>query len=119
MSMRISAIIANTFKNQNPEIQLFSIPTAAFLSKKSKCSIFLFFKVMSSDSGFFNHYLVRSFPESLIISFYRGREYPPPLRHGFSLTLRNKKVRAIRNICYIYKSVFFGPSKSMISDDFW
>jgi len=35
MSMRISAIIANTFKNQNPEIQLFSIPTAEFLSKKS------------------------------------------------------------------------------------
>lgn len=35
MSMRISAIIANTFKNQNPEIQLFSIPTAEFLSRKS------------------------------------------------------------------------------------
>lgn len=35
MSMRISAIIANTFKNQNPKIQLFSIPTAEFLSRKS------------------------------------------------------------------------------------
>ena len=35
MSMRVSAIIANTFKNQNPKIQLFSIPTAEFLSRKS------------------------------------------------------------------------------------
>lgn len=36
MSMRISAIIANTFKNQNPEIELFSIPTAEFLKEKSR-----------------------------------------------------------------------------------
>jgi len=35
MSMRISTIIANTFKNQNPEIKLFSIPTAEFLKEKS------------------------------------------------------------------------------------
>jgi len=35
MSMRISAIIANTFKNQNPEIKLFSIPTVKFLKEKS------------------------------------------------------------------------------------
>jgi hypothetical protein len=33
--MRISAIIANTFKNQNSKIQLFSIPTAEFLKEKS------------------------------------------------------------------------------------
>ena len=36
MSMRISAIIVNTFKNQNPRIKLFSIPTVKFLSEKSK-----------------------------------------------------------------------------------
>jgi len=35
MSMRISAIISNTFKNQNPEIELFSISTAEFLKEKS------------------------------------------------------------------------------------
>lgn len=35
MSMRISAIIANYFKNENPEIELFSIPTVQFLEKKS------------------------------------------------------------------------------------
>ena len=35
MSMRISAVIVNTFKNQNPKIQLFSIPTVKFLLEKA------------------------------------------------------------------------------------
>jgi len=53
MSMRISAIIANLFKNENSKIELFSIPTAKFLSEKAnfenKKNIPIFLQLNNSE----------------------------------------------------------------------